>query len=189
VALLNAQSPTGDTGSGNTAGSGNVSVLNLGSPTGDKSTGNQASSDHVALLNRDSPTGDTGIAPTTSGNVTVSEQGNSSGPVMTSLASPGGDAVTAADNIPHLGDNIARILASSGNFGGGGAIVVGRFKSGVDSERLASLSAAERTRLANRCLWILKHPRLYAKRVMQTCLYVARRIPQLAQAVSTGQRQ
>ncbi len=49
--------------------------------------------------------------------------------------------------------------------------------------RSAHLSAADQGKLANRCLWILKHPERFKKRLVDTCWYVARRIPKLAQAV------
>ena len=53
-------------------------------------------------------------------------------------------------------------------------------------ELFFSLSAADQAKLANRCLWILKHPQRYKKRLVDTCWYVARRIPKLAQAVGQG---
>ena len=48
---------------------------------------------------------------------------------------------------------------------------------------VGALGAADQVKLANRCLWILKHPQRFKKRLVDTCWYVARRIPKLAQAV------
>ena len=54
---------------------------------------------------------------------------------------------------------------------------------GGEGDAVGGLSAADQQRLGARCLWILKHPQRYKKKLVDTCRYVARRIPKLAEAI------
>ena len=85
------------------------------------------------------------------------------------------------------GDN----FSNSGGGGGGGGVAIGGFSGGGggDGDAVGALGEADQSKLANRCLWILRHQQRYAKRLVDTCWYVARRIPKLAQAVGTPPQQ
>jgi hypothetical protein len=74
---------------------------------------------------------------------------------------------------------------SGGGGGGGGGVSIGGFSYAGGGDDVGALGAGDQAKLANRCLWILKHQQRFKKKMIDTCWYVARRIPKLAQAVGT----
>src|SRR5262249_27372501 len=142
----------------------------LTTTTGDTaSTVNNTTGDATSTVNN--VAGDT---TSTVNNITTSPT-----PIITT---PGSSTSTTTINNASSGDN-------SGG-GGGGGVSIGGFSAvyGGGGDAVDALAAADQTKLAHRCLWILKHPQRYAKRMVDTCWYVARRIPKLAQALGRQQQ-
>jgi hypothetical protein len=97
------------------------------------------------------------------------------GDTVNSVVNNAGD--TIGGDTTTIGGNTTETTGSGG--GGGGGIAIGGFSGAYGGDD---------TRLAERCIWILKHPKQYKKRLVHACWQVARRIPRVAEAVGLHKR-